>query len=559
MLDKKLKVAHFAGHHPHACGQYHTVKDLVLAEQARGINAGFVNCKVDAKGQAYSQGGLKDGELRLFSEKWAIDADIIVRHTCIPQNVEHSGKPIIMCLHGRPESSFMLEWLDVMKVWSLITMKANKTRNYEAVVYFWEEYKDIWETYMPVDKLHYVPATVDLEKFNPKGKRYDFTKWSGRPNIIVADKFRHDITPFNVMQAAARFQKDYCPEARLHCFGLPPSKKSSILITGLNKAGVMGKAHTNVSNLDEIFRSADMLITPHVIATRVIREALASGLPIVAGTGCKYTPFTGDSRDITGFAKAIGQCWNTIQGTNGLLKASARKTAVENFSMDKAAEGMIKVFEKVMKKRKAKPVNRPAHDVQIINEFIRKYKYESYLEIGVGKKTTFNNICCKTKIGVDPAGNCNFALTSNDFFKQLSDEIRFDAIFIDGDHREDHVDRDIDNALNHITDNGTIFVHDCNPKTKQLQRDFKPEKVRDAWCGQVWRSFLCVKLRRNDLDCYVIDIGHGMGIIRRGQQDPIEDLPVPLFMPYEYFAQHRKKLLKLISISEWMEKMGRDN
>lgn len=550
-----IKVAHFAGWHPHACGQYHTAKDLVLAERAKGINAGFVNCTVDAKGRIKSKGGFKDGGFEIHRESWAIDADILVRHTCIPQFLEHSGKPIIMCLHGRPESTYMLEFLDVMAIWNLVIMKANEGRNYEAAVYFWEEYKEIWETYMPPEKLNYVPATVDTRTFNPKGKKHDFKQWSGKPNIVVADKFRHDITPFNVMQAARKFQKDFCPSAKLHCYGLPPSKKSKILASGLNKAGVLGQAHTNVKNLDEIFRSADMLITPHVIATRIVREALASGLPIVAGTGCRYTPFTADSRNISGFAKEIGRCWNLIQKTNGLLRASARKTATENFSMNKAASAMIDVFEKVLEKRKTKSIAKPFNEVHIINEFIRKYKYKNYLEIGVDTGINYNHVCCRNKVGVDPRGNCQFVLTSDQFFRQLADDIRLDVIYIDGNHIEEFVDRDIDNALNHISDNGTILVHDCNPRTKKLQADWKESMDEKMWCGQAWRAYMTLKLRRNDLEFYVIDIGHGMGVIRRGQQDPIEDISVPLFMTYEYFDKNRKRLLNLITLDEWMEKM----
>ena len=549
-----IKVAHFAGFHPHACGQYHTVKDLVLAERAMGIDAGFVHCDI-VKGHATVKGGLEDGELKTKDSKWVMDADILVRHTCIPPYIEHSGIPIIMCLHGRPESSYMLGFLNVMEVFELVTSKANSGRNYDAAVYFWEEYKDIWETYMPKEKLNFVPAMVDLEKFNPGGKKFDFKKWSGRPNIIVADKFRHDITPFNVMQAAAKFQKEYCPEARLHCFGLP-SKKADTLIRGLQKHGVMGKAHTGVTNLDEVYRGADMLITPHVIATRIIREALASGLPIVAGTGCKYTPFTGDSRDIGGFTKAIKGCWDVMKNTNGLLSASARKTAVDSFDMKKAAEGMVKVFEKVLDKRKAVSVAKPYNVVHIINEYIRKYKYKTYLEIGVDKGNTFNAVFCNKKIGVDPLGNCNFRMFSDEFFRQLSERIKFEVIFIDGNHSEAFVDRDIDNALNHLSKNGMILLDDCNPKTEDLQRDLDPTDKKSNWCGQVWRSFLTVKLRRNDLEFFVIDIGNGIGVIRRGQQDPIEDMAIPLFMPYGYFDKNRKRLLDLISIDEWLKKMN---
>ena len=102
------------------------------------------------------------------------------------------------------------------------------------------------------------------------------------------------------------------------------------------------------------------------------------------------------------------------------------------------------------------------------------------------------------------------------------------------------------------------MLHDCNPKTKELQCKYGEAKLAkaEAWCGQVWRAYLTVKLRRNDLDFCVINIGHGLGVIRRGQQDPIEDMAVPLFMSYEVFDKHRKKLLNLISVDEWVKKMG---
>ena len=53
----------------------------------------------------------------------------------------------------------------------------------------------------------------------------------------------------------------------------------------------------------------------------------------------------------------------------------------------------------------SKLTNQPYHP--IINFFIEKFKYESYLELGVRDKTnTFNHINCMIKEGVDIAPGC---------------------------------------------------------------------------------------------------------------------------------------------------------
>ena len=548
-----MKVAHFAAYTPHAAGLYGTVRDLVLAEQAKGIDAGFVNCGLGEGGKAVSKAVPTNNCMQVHDDRWALDADIIVRHTCLTGRIEHSGKPIVMCLHGRPESSFMIEFLDVMQCFRLVITKA-KERNYVAGVTFWDEFLPIWKMYMPDLDLHYVPATVDTDFYNPKGKLYDFGKWSGSPNVIVADKFRHDISPFNVMMAAARF-KEMCPMAKLHCYGLPvDKKKGEFLVGGLNKVGCLGQAHATVTNLDEIYRSADILITPHTIATRVIREALASGLPIVAGTGCKYTEFTADSRDVDGFAREIKRCWDTING-NEKYRQEARDVAKREFNYDQAADGMIKVFEKVLSKRDVAKCPAPKHVAHVVNAYAEKYRYKSYLEIGVYKGNVFNNVVCKQKTSVDPICDSMYHMTSDEFFMNLKEDVKYDLIFIDGNHMEEFADRDIKNSLDHLAEGGTILVHDCNPKTEFLQRKYV-EGMPPPWSGQVWRAFANVKLRRNDLEMYVIDFDTGIGVIRRGQSDPIEDMVIYSQITYEFFDEHREKLMNLIPVEEWLSKMG---
>ena len=55
--------------------------------------------------------------------------------------------------------------------------------------------------------------------------------------------------------------------------------------------------------------------------------------------------------------------------------------------------------------------------------------------------------------------------TSDDYFEELSEEEKFDLIFIDGDHRYDAVKKDFENAIKHI-DRGYILMDDYHMPTK---------------------------------------------------------------------------------------------
>lgn len=107
----------------------------------------------------------------------------------------------------------------------------------------------------------------------------------------------------------------------------------------------------------------------------------------------------------------------------------------------------------------------------------------TYLEIGVrNPDDNFNKINSETKYSVDPGiefeeNPVDFKVTSDEFFDGLrkgtflDKDIRFDVIFIDGLHLAEQVDRDITNALEYLTDDGFIVLHDCNPPTEWHARE----------------------------------------------------------------------------------------
>lgn len=177
----------------------------------------------------------------------------------------------------------------------------------------------------------------------------------------------------------------------------------------------------------------------------------------------------------------------------------------------------------------------------ILNTLIEKFKYQSYLEIGQGRKEdNFDWVNCRKKIGVDPAKNLNaaFPMTSDEFFAINHDS--FDLIFIDGLHQADQVERDILNSLNVLNSNGAIVVHDCNPSSEDVQ--LMPRQTL-AWTGDVWKAWVKFRATRHDLKMYVVDVETGCGIIRRGIQETIK---APEQLTYNLLNKNKTIWLNLV-------------
>lgn len=192
----------------------------------------------------------------------------------------------------------------------------------------------------------------------------------------------------------------------------------------------------------------------------------------------------------------------------------------------------------------------------IINLFIKKHGYQRYLEIGVEGGDAFNSSLCPTKHGVDPASvNATFRITSDEFFGMLADHIRYDLIFVDGLHTEEQAQRDIENALRHLSENGTIIVHDCDPPTEWHQRSYE-EALQNGcrqWNGTTWRAFVNLRASRPDLSMCVVNTDWGCGIVRRGTQTP---LALPPSYTYADFAKHRTEWLNLISEQDFLASLA---
>lgn len=185
----------------------------------------------------------------------------------------------------------------------------------------------------------------------------------------------------------------------------------------------------------------------------------------------------------------------------------------------------------------------------IINYLIEKNKYVDYLEIGVQDYYS----CCdkiqasnKTSVDPFPRNLCDFVGTSDDFFNQLAEDVKYDIIFIDGLHQEEQVSKDIYNSLKHLRPNGTIVVHDCLPSSERMQ---ERENHGGEWTGDVWKAIAKLKSYRSDLNIKVVNHDYGCGVIQFGHQDLIK---IQENLDYTYFSENKNRIMSVISYDEFL-------
>lgn len=144
---------------------------------------------------------------------------------------------------------------------------------------------------------------------------------------------------------------------------------------------------------------------------------------------------------------------------------------------------------------------------ELINLIIKKKKYKSYLEIGIGTGKNFKTILCENKVGVDPDPKTNaLHLTSDAFFKM--NRRQFDIIFIDGLHHADQVKKDIINSWECLSDGGCLLLHDTNPDREEITHVPRDSK---EWCGDVYKAIHQI----DGPPKFTLKDDHGVTVIRK--------------------------------------------
>lgn len=229
----------------------------------------------------------------------------------------------------------------------------------------------------------------------------------------------------------------------------------------------------------------------------------------------------------------------------------------------------------------------------MIQKLIAVRDFKTYLEIGVLGGKVFFDVRCQKKIAVDPnflfnwkgrlgetvknLSNVNasfYEVKSNDFFTAHAPSVfasrKLDIALVDGMHEFDYALDDVLNCLKYLSDDGVIVMHDCNPLTSEAECSFDQWKSRNYgghWNGDVWKVIPFLRKFRPDLDVFVADTDHGLGIISKrqgshgshGSHGSLVDGDRATFrnMTYSNLAAERAELLNLKPISHLQEFLSR--
>ena len=144
---------------------------------------------------------------------------------------------------------------------------------------------------------------------------------------------------------------------------------------------------------------------------------------------------------------------------------------------------------------------------ELANYLADKFNYKTYLELGTAKCETINEINIPFKRGVDinkdvygcdnPSHMTTDEYFETDVFADIENNGKFDIVFIDGLHHSDQVDKDFENSLKYLSDDGIILMDDVTPPEEEWQ--IIPRNRWGGWTGDCWKSFLKLRCSRKDL------------------------------------------------------------
>lgn len=223
----------------------------------------------------------------------------------------------------------------------------------------------------------------------------------------------------------------------------------------------------------------------------------------------------------------------------------------------------------------------------IINHLIKENDYESYLEIGYYKGWSFDHVkLSHNKIAVDPnpsktpyqesleygkidhewcqdelgVPELNYdykviKLNSDDFFSKQIEYTKWELVFIDGLHEATQVERDIYNSLKHLSENGSIVLHDILPPTFE---HVTTGTAAGEWNGDCYKALLAF-IRDDIFGNYtvrVVNTDWGCGIIQKKSCDTTNRLGLHDYNraieDFNYFQENKDKLFEIITPEEFL-------
>ncbi len=343
-----MNIVHFAPFAPCACGLYEAARDMVVADRDAGHNSNLVDIGLTTTDGQYIAGapGKEDarGERVIISADIAIirDADVLIAHSGVPDNwLSPYQTPMIWMLHGRPRICFSPEQFKRGHSFTLMANIASWPR-VKAVVTFWPAHTQYWSVIVPKDKLVTLSAPpIDCKRFSVEGVRHDYSAMSDKINIILADSWREDIDLYEITNGAIEFARNNeKQDVKFHFFGVQePLGCWEYLMAELRLNNALGEVWSRRANMQEVYRAASIVLSPHRITTRVIGEALCCGTPVIAANGNLHATWTCTPDDPSNVSKTITYAIDQMYKVGDKVEKIAQE-----FSLEKYNKAMEKIY-----------------------------------------------------------------------------------------------------------------------------------------------------------------------------------------------------------------------
>jgi glycosyltransferase involved in cell wall biosynthesis len=292
-----MVICHIAPFAPSRCGLYEMARDMSKADALKGHQVIFIDCGVIAGGKAEQPiiGGVDNrGNFNLVTG--SIDqidqADLIFMHSGCPDSwLVTNQTPLIWVVHGRPKACFIPNNGSSYELYN----EVSKWKRSKYMLYFWDEFRPHWN--FGNDLVLDFPV-IDTERFCAEGEKYKIVK-EGQKNILISDSDREDIGLYDLIIGCIETAKQI-KGLKFHFIGsleFPIQKRYQMLLNRLNEFGALGDVMGRITDIEKVYRSMDVLLSPNKIIVRTIAEALCSKLPVIAQNGCKVANVCVDFND----------------------------------------------------------------------------------------------------------------------------------------------------------------------------------------------------------------------------------------------------------------------
>jgi glycosyltransferase involved in cell wall biosynthesis len=326
---------------------FESVKDQIKHERQAGLQSDL--CDPNEKFKA-GRADTDDGWLSPISWEKAKAADIHVLHSWIPDEMRKiAGKKYVAVLHGPNEHMLWKEWVSERKE-EAFNLHINILWKYHATVVLNQHEYDILKLYDEYGRLHYIPNSIDLERYQSDPFAWRYTN---HPAILSCDVLRLEKLPCHIIWAMPRI-KALIPEARLNLFSLslePIATYRNIFCRskGRELEHLCENIQLENNNLQPFMRGADIGFNNNVsgIASRVTMEMQAMGVPVISYGG-SYTPYVAKIWDLDSIAEQVARCWKDLTAEESTVRADTLKYAQDNYDRAKSVAQYVELYNKVL-------------------------------------------------------------------------------------------------------------------------------------------------------------------------------------------------------------------